>query len=110
MKYDFENKRLAKQFSNATEIKKAFGERAKMVSQRKDEIETSPNLAVLISIPAADCHMLGGKRKNQWAVRISGNYRIIFKIMDDPLPMKNDTELDFSAIVHIRILEVVDYH
>jgi plasmid maintenance system killer protein len=110
MEIEFGSKKLRKQFSNASEIKMAFGTRAKFVSQRKDEIESSPTLTVLMQIPAADCHQLAGKRNGQWAVKISGNFRIIFKIADDPLPMKNPTEIDPSSVTKICIIEIVDYH
>lgn len=110
MKYKIGNKKLGKQLSDASSIKRNFGVRAKLISQRLDEIETSPNLKVLMQIPAANCHRLKGQRSGQWAVDISGNYRIIFEIMDDPVPMKNDTELDLANIKEINIIEINDYH
>lgn len=110
MEYEFGNNKLKKQLSDATEIKKAFGARARLVSSRKDEIEASPSLSVLMKIPAADCHPLSGNRLGQWAVKISGNFRIIFELMDDPVPMKSVTEIDTTRITKIKILEIVDYH
>ena len=110
MEVKYNTNKLKKQFSNASEIKKAFGTRAKLVSQRKDEFDASPNLAVLIELPAAGCHPLTGDRLGQWAVWISGNFRIIFEIADDPLPMRTDTEIDHEKVKTIRIIEVGDYH
>lgn len=83
---------------------------AKKVSQRMEQLYSSPNLAVLISIPAANCHPLTGNRKGEWAVDISGNYRLIFEINQDPVPMKNDGNVDTILVTDIRILETTDYH
>lgn len=110
MKYSFGNKKLEKQFSDATEMKKAFGVRAKQVSNRIDEIRSSPNLAALMGMPAAECHPLSGKRREQWAVRISGNYRIIFELDETPLPMKTAREIDYTRVENITIVEIIDYH
>ena len=110
MKPEYGNKKLERQFSDAVEMKKAFGLRAKPVSQRKDEIESSANLAVLMQLPGPRCHQLSGKRLGQWALKISGNFRIIFEIKDDPLPMKNATEIDHVKVIRICIVEIVDYH
>jgi len=96
--------------SSATEIKKAFGVNAKKVQQRLDEMEASPNLAVLQQIPAAKCHPLKGDRQGEWAVSISGNDRIIFEPDHDPLPKKENGEIETIKITDIIIIETADYH
>jgi plasmid maintenance system killer protein len=110
MKYKIRNRRLGKQLEGASSIKKHFGVRAKLIVQRLEEIESSPNLKVLMQIPAANCHPLKGQRAGQWALDISGNYRIVFEIMDDPLPMKNEKEIDHVNVKEIHIVEISDYH
>lgn len=110
MKIDFSKNKLKKQLSTATEIKKAFGVNAKRVKSRLDDIEASPNLAVLIKIPAANCHLLGGDRKGEWALDISANYRMIFEISNNPIPKTEDNSIDTLLVTNICILEIVDYH
>jgi len=110
MKVDFGSNKLKKQMSSASEIKRAFGVNAKRVQQRLDEMESSPNLAVLQQIPAANCHPLKGDRKGEWAVDISGNYRIIFELDHDPLPIKENGEIEAIKITGIKILKTTDYH
>lgn len=110
MEYDYISKKLRKQLSSSSEIKKSFGERAKLICQRLDEVDSSPNLAILMSLPGPDCHRLSGQRKNHWSLRISGNYRIIFEILDDPIPMKSETEIDYTKVTRILIVEIIDYH
>ncbi len=110
MKIEYRNNKLKKQLSSASEIKKAFGVNAKRVASRLDDIKASPNLAVLIQIPAANCHSLSGERKGEWAVDISGNYRLIFEIWHDPVPKTEDNSIITLLVTDICIIEITDYH
>lgn len=95
---------------SASEIKRAFGTNAKKVQQRLDEMEASPNLAVLQQIPAANCHPLKGNMLGEWAVDISGNHRIIFEPDHVPVPKKENGEVESIAITDIKIIKTGDYH
>ena len=110
MKYTVGNRRLEKQLKDASSIKTAFGPLAKLIVRRLDEIESAPSLMVLMQISQTNCHPLKGRRKGQWAVNVSGNYRIIFQITDDPLPMKSETEIDHANVKEVEIVEIIDYH
>ena len=110
MNVDFKSNKLKKILTNAREIQKEYGTMAKKVSQRMEQLNASPNLAVLITIPSANCHPLTGNRKGEWAVDISGNYRLIFEINQDPIPTKNDGAVDTILVTDIRIIETTDYH
>ena len=110
MKIEYQSNKLKKQLSNASEIKKAFGANAKRISSRLDDIVASPNLSVLIQIPAANCHSLTSNRKGEWALDVSGNYRMIFEIAHKPIPLNDDGTLNPYLVTDICILEIVDYH
>jgi plasmid maintenance system killer protein len=110
MEIEYSTNKLKKQFSNASEIKKAFGVNAKRVSSRIDDIITSPNLAVLMQLPAANCHPLKGNNQDKWALDISANYRLIFEIVNNPIPLKEDGGINTIKVTHIRIVETTDYH
>lgn len=110
MKITYRNNKIKKKLSSASEIIKAFGKMAKKVQQRLDEIESSDNLDVLMKIPAANCHPLKGGRKDEWALDISGNYRLIFDIDHDPVPVVDSGEIDAISITDITIIEAIDYH
>ena len=110
MNIRFSSNKLMKQLGSSTEIKKAFGTNAKRVQSRMDDIMSSPNLKVLMQIPAANCHMLSGDRKGMWALNISANYRLIFEIDHDPVPKKENEEIDTILITDIKIIETTDYH
>ncbi len=110
MNISYQTNKLKKQLSNATEIKKAFGVNAKRISIRLDDIVASPNLSVLIQIPAANCHSLLGDRKGEWALDISANYRFIFEIAHNPIPKAADGSINTLLVTDICILEIIDYH
>ena len=106
----YQKNRLQKQLSDASEIKKAFGVMARRVSQRLAEINAAPNLAVLMKIPQANCHSLTGDRRGEWALDVSHNFRMIFEIFTDPLPVNEDGTINHELITDICILRVEDYH
>lgn len=106
----YQKNKLKKQLSSASEIKKSFGELAKRISQRLQEFEASQNLSILMQIPAANCHRLLGDRKDEWAVDVSGNFRIIFMLGHEPVPVKENGDIDTLLITNILITEIEDYH
>lgn len=110
MKISYQSNRLKKSLTEAKEIQKQFGTMAKKVNQRMKELSASENLAVLKSIPGANCHELKGNRKGEFALDISGNHRIIFVPDHDPLPVNEDLSLDCIRITDIEILGTEDYH
>lgn len=110
MKIRFSNNKLAKQMENATAIKRSFGVMAKKVSMRLDDITAAPNLAILKQLPQAGCHQLKLDRAGEWAVSISGNFRIIFELDHDPVPLKEDGSIDEILVSNIVITGVEDYH
>lgn len=109
MNIDYKNNKLKKILNNASLIKKEYGTMAKKVSQRMEQLKAADNLAVLMTLPV-NCHALKGGRAGEWAVDISGNYRLIFEINHNPIPIKNDRSIDTILVTDIRILETTDYH
>lgn len=110
MQVTYQKNKLQKQLSSASEIKKNFGVNAKRVANRMDEIAASPNLAILMQIPAANCHSLTGDRNGEWALDISKNFRLIFEIANEPIPKTDNGSIDTIMVTDIRVLEVGDYH
>lgn len=110
MKIRFVTRKLQKQMSSAREIKRAFGINAKRVQSRLDDIEFSSSLAVLMQIPAANCHALSGDRKGTWALNISLNHRLIFEIDHTPVPKDSNGDIDTFLVKQICMIETTDYH
>jgi plasmid maintenance system killer protein len=110
MEIEYGSNRLKKQLSNASEIKKAFGVMAKRIASRVDDIMAAPNLAILMQLPSANCHPLAGDKSGEWAVDVSANFRLIFEIANDPIPLRDDGAIDTKKVVAVRILDITDYH
>lgn len=89
---------------------KSYGQMAKKINQRMEELKAADDLFIMKHFPAARCHELVGNRKGQLAVDISGNYRMIFEPVDDPPPMNEDGSLDWKEVISIRVIEIEDYH
>lgn len=89
---------------------KAFGAMAKRLNQRMQECKAADNLGVLAKIPAARLHQLSHNRKEQLAITVTGNVRIVFEPWHEPIPQKPDGGLHYEAVTEIRIIEITDYH
>jgi len=110
MDIKYSSNKIKKKLSTPAEVAKAFGVMAKKVQVRLDEIKAAPNLAVLMQIPAANCHPLAGTKDGEWALNISPNYRLSFDINHDPVPKTEAGEIILTEVTCIRIIETVDYH
>lgn len=110
MNITFKTNKLEKSLSRPGEIKKVYGIMSKRIAQRMDQLQAAPNLASILSFPFLECHPLSGKRQGEWAISISGNFRLIFELEHDPIPIKGDLTMDPTLITDIKILEITDYH
>lgn len=105
MDFSFKGK-LKKQLASNKEMLKAFGEqRAKPLRLRLAVLANARSLADVPVDPPPRCHALKGKRQGQFAVVLTGNWRLVFA--PDP-PVKGHVNL--AEVKKVRLLEVVDYH
>ncbi len=110
MEIEYGSNKLRKQLSTPIEIQKAFGNMAKKVCARLDEIIASPNLAILKSLPAPNCHALIGNKAGEWALNVSPNHRMIFEINHNPIPSLENGEIDETNVTKITLQRIEDYH
>lgn len=111
MLVEFDSQKLAKKFSDAKSIQKAFGNMAKGILARLADLEAAETLADMRTLPAAYCHELTGDYVGCFAVKISPNYRLVFYPTKQPPPRLADgISIDWSQIDAITITEVTDYH
>ncbi len=110
MQVDFNDKKLRKYLTDAREMQKAFGNMAKKVSQRMEQFRAAPTLADMVNYPAARCHQLKGERSGEWAVDISVNHRMVFRINQNPIPLNRDGTVNALKVTEIMIIETADYH
>lgn len=110
MEIRYKNRKLEKQLTDPKEMLKSFGQLARKMNQRIKELTDADNLAIMRTLPAARCHELSGNRKGELAVDVSGNYRLIFEPMNEPVPLKDDGGLNWDEVTIIQINEIEDYH
>lgn len=111
MNISYKPRKLEKTVASLTVIKANYGTRAKLVNQRKSELDAAKNLHTMRSLPKANCHALTGNLEGKFAVDISENHRIIFEPNHNPLPLKPDGGLDWALVTDITIIAIgEDYH
>jgi plasmid maintenance system killer protein len=106
----YKYRKLEKQLTQPKELVKSFGQLAVKIKMRLKNLTDADNLAIMRTIPAARCHELTGDRKGELAVNVSGNYRLIFEPLHDPIPKKDDGGLNWEEVTKIQINEIEDYH
>ena len=110
---NYKSNKLSKSVKSPRAIIKNYGTRAKLVSQRIEEIKAAKSLADFRHIPKANCHELtnANGKKDLLAFDISANHRIIFTTNQDPIPRKDDGGLDWTLVTNITIIDIgEDYH
>lgn len=110
MEISYKSRKLEKQLTDPNEMIKSFRQLARKVNQRLKDLTDADNLAIMKTIPAARCHELIGGRKGELALDVSGNYRMIFEPLHDPLPQKDDGGLNWEEVTKIQMNEIEDYH
>ena len=110
MDISYSPNKLEKSLTNDKLLLATYGERAKKLKQRMNELVSSNTLLDMSKIPAARLHPLKGNRNKEWAVDIYKNWRICFEIAGNPIPMPDDKGIDLSKVSQINIISVVDYH
>ena len=110
MEISYKSRKLEKQLTDPNEMVKSFGQLACKVNQRLKDLTDADNLAIMRTIPAARCHELTGDRKGELALDVSGNYRMIFEPLHDPILQKDDGGLNWEEVTKIQMNEIEDYH
>lgn len=110
MEISYKSRKIQQQLTDPKDLAKSFGALARKVNQRIKELTAADNLAIMRTIPAARCHELTGDHKGELAVDISGNYRMIFEPIHDPIPIKEDGGLNWEEVTKIQINAIKDYH
>ena len=112
MKVSFRTKKLAKTASKEKKLRKKYGEQAKKINLRLQQLQSADTLAIYAQLdPLARLHQLTGDRDEQFAVKVSGNCRLIFEVANNPIPRTEDEGIDRSRVTEITVLELSeDYH
>ena len=92
---------------------KAFAERklgsacARKLRTRLGDLEAA--LAVT-ELPAGRPHPLTGDREGQFALDLSGGWRLVFAPANDPCPRHADGGIDWSRVTIVSIEYIGNYH
>lgn len=84
MKTRFRTRTLQREYEDGSKAARAYGERVgRKYIQRVNLIKNALDFETLKALPGLDCHPLKGNRKGQWAVKLTGFWRLIFVLEDD---------------------------
>lgn len=108
MELTYASKKLEKELNSGKEIARRYGHVAKPLMLRLFTLRAVSNLELVPKLPPDRCHELVGSRKGEFAVVLTGNWRLIFK--PDPAILKPDGGIDLAAVTRIQILSIEDYH
>lgn len=102
-----DSSKIEKLLMDERALKTAFNQKvATKIMQRIAELQGAENLTEVSTVPPPRLHQLKGKRKEQFSLDLTGNYRLIIEAYD-----KNDLlTTDRNESVAVAIVEIVDYH
>lgn len=82
----FHTRQLEKQYREYKEAEKSHGRQvARKYIERINIIKQTRDIAELQRLPVLRCHPLKGNREGQWAVNLTGFWRLIFTLQGDCL-------------------------
>ena len=86
MRIEFKTKKLEKCYRESKYAIRQFGnDVARRFIERITIIRNTKTIEELQTLPGLRCHPLKGNRKGQWAVKLTGYYRLIFTLRGDEL-------------------------
>lgn len=86
MQVVFRTKKLEKCYRDSKYAIRQFGgDVARRFIERINIIRHTKTIEELQALPGLRCHPLKGNRKDQWAVNLTGYYRLIFTLRGDDL-------------------------
>lgn len=107
----FRTRKLQKTLNSEELLKREYGaENGRVIMRRLLVLQAANSLADVPRDRPDRCHPLVGRRLGQFAVDVKHPFRIVFESANDPLPLRDDGELDLARITSICILGIEDYH
>ncbi len=107
----FKTTKLRKIFNSEKELVKAYGaKKAAILKKRMFFLKAVNNLSRVPVTPPFLRHKLKGNYKGCFAVAVNQQYRLIFRPVNDPLPVLDDGGLDLRRVTDIEIIGMEDYH
>lgn len=106
----FNNNELRELANNDKMALKMLGKiRSKKLKLRLNDLFDAKTLEDLRYAPG-NYHELKADRKGTWACDLDQPYRLIFRPIEDPIPVNNSGTYLWSEIKGVEILEICNYH
>jgi len=110
MKISFTDSDLEKQANNDKLCVKVHGKiRAKILKKRLDHLASAISLEDCRHLPG-HYHELKNDLKGYWACDLDQPYRLIFRPIEDPIPINEDGQYLWSELSGVEIVRIADYH
>ena len=94
MEVTFRTRRLEKEYREYARAVKSYGtEVARRYIQRINILKQVRNIEELMHLPGLGCHPLKGDRHGQYAIKLTGFYRLIFTLKGDALEIAHIEEV-----------------
>jgi len=110
LKIRFQTRKLEKQLATDKGLKKAYGDLANKIKQRKQQLEAAESLDTISKLPALRLHPYKGNRKDLWSIDIHKNWRILFEIDQETIPLLHDGGVNLREVTRIKIVSIEDPH
>lgn len=108
MEIKFRNKKLRELCEKRREAEKKLGSAcARKLRARLDDLDSSSCVTELV---AGNPHPLKGDRDGQFALTLTGGWRLVFSPGNEPCPLRPDGSIDWIEVTIICIEFIGDYH
>lgn len=108
MKISFSKKKLKRLCENDLKMQCEYGQDVtKRLKIRLADLESAGNV---YELPRGSPHPLKGKRKGEYSVSITNMLRLVFKPVNEPIPMDDTGNIQWELVTDICILSIEDYH
>ena len=110
MEITFARSKEQKLCNSASKLRGEYGPRmAALIQERLTSLAAAETLHVMRMLPGR-CHALTGDLKGYIAIDLVHPDRLVFKPIDDPLPLLAGGELNWEEVRNIEIWRIGDYH
>ena len=108
MKITFRDRKLRRLCEDHRSAQKKLGtDCARKLRTRLADLEAAGRVSELV---AGKPHPLTHDRAGQFALELSGGWRLVFSPDHDPRPTTSDGGIDWSRVTIVRIEFIGDYH
>ena len=111
MEITFQTSKLTKIFNSTSALRRQYGDPiAQAIMRRLAVLKNAGTLSLVPTTKPERRHQLTGKRRGQYAIDLVHPHRLVLKVAHDPIPRKENGEIDTDQVTVITVIEVVDYH